>query len=170
VILLSIFGVLERRGTAYAERAYIFTCTLWCWCGSSLKVKPVVDLPEYSFDKTLTYWHESRISRDWRLREEPTRSLLGVRTSDWNPLQPRWRKMLRVEEVPWIADHVVGNTIVFPAVGSIVMAIDAVRQTARGEREIRGYHEKEATFMIPVVIPAGQAAEVMTHLRPLQEP
>jgi len=138
--------------------------------GPSPNVKPVVDTPEYSFDKTLTYWHESRISRDWRLREEPTRSLLGLRTSDWNPLQPRWRKMLRVEEVPWIADHVVGNTIVFPAVGSIVIAIEAVRQIARGDRVIRGYHVKEATFMSPIVIPAGEAAEVMTHLRPLQEP
>jgi NADPH:quinone reductase-like Zn-dependent oxidoreductase/malonyl CoA-acyl carrier protein transacylase/ubiquinone/menaquinone biosynthesis C-methylase UbiE len=137
--------------------------------GPSAVVKPVVDTPQYPFDTTLTYWHESRISRDWRLREEPAQSLLGVRASDWNPLQPRWRKMLRVEEVPWVADHVVGNTIVFPAVGSIVMAIEAVRQTASGNQAIRGYHVKEATFTSPIVITPGQTTEVMTHLRPLQQ-
>lgn len=136
---------------------------------SSPNVKPVVNAPEYPFDRTLTYWHESRISRDWRLREEPAHSLLGSRASDWNPLQPRWRKMLKVEEVPWIADHVVDNIMVFPAVGSVVMAIEAVRQTVGGDKAIRGYHVKEATFTSPIIIAAEEATEVMTHLRPLQQ-
>ncbi|KAF1974305.1 polyketide synthase PksD [Bimuria novae-zelandiae CBS 107.79] len=134
-------------------------------------VKPVVDAPEYSFDRSLTYWHEPRVSRDWRLRQEPSPgSLLGQRASDWNPLQPRWRKMLKVEEVPWVADHVVGNAIVFPAVGSLMIAIEAVRQTAAsGTQAIRGYQVKESTFTSPVVITAGKATEVVTHLRPLQQ-
>ena len=77
--------------------------------------------------------------------------------------------MLKVEDVPWVADHVVGNTIVFPAVGSVVMAIEAVRQTASGSQAIRGYHVKEATFTSPIVVTPGQTTEVMTHLRPLQQ-
>lgn len=136
--------------------------------GSSSNLKPVVNLPEYPFDKALTYWHESRVSRDWRLREEPAHSLLGLRTSDWNPLQPRWRKMLKIEEVPWIADHVVDNVVVFPAVGSVVMAIEAVRQTVGGNKAIRGYHVKEATFTSPIIITPEETTEVMTHLHPLQ--
>lgn len=131
--------------------------------------KPVVDTPDYPFDKTLTYWHEPRLSRDWRLREEPSQSLLGLRTNDWNPLQPRWRKILNIEEVPWLADHVVGNSIIFPGVGSIVMAIDAVKQTASGNQAIRGYHLKETTFTSPIVVTLGQTTEVMTHLHPLQQ-
>ncbi|KAF2470531.1 polyketide synthase PksD [Lindgomyces ingoldianus] len=137
--------------------------------GPSPVAKPVVDTPDYPFDKTLTYWHEPRLSRDWRLREEPSQSLLGLRTNDWNPLQPRWRKMLNVEEVPWLADHVVGNSIIFPGVGSIVMAIEAVKQTASGNQAIRGYHLKETTFTSPIVVTPGQTTEVMTHLRPLQQ-
>jgi NADPH:quinone reductase-like Zn-dependent oxidoreductase/SAM-dependent methyltransferase len=137
--------------------------------GPSPAAKLVVDGPQYPFDTTQTYWHEPRTSRDWRLREEPSRSLLGSRTSDWNPLRPRWRKMLKVDEVPWVADHVVGNTIVFPAVGSVIMAVEAVRQTASGSQAIRGYHVKEATFTSPIVVTAGQTTEVMTHLRPLQQ-
>ena len=131
--------------------------------------KPVVDSPQYPFDRTQTYWYEPRTSRDWRLREGPSQSLAGLRTSDWNPLQPCWRKMLRVEEVPWVADHVVGNTIVFPAVGSVIMAIEAVRQSASGSQAIRGYHVKEATFTSPIVVFPGQTTEVKTHLRPLQQ-
>lgn len=137
--------------------------------GPSPAAKPIVDSPQYPFDRTQTYWCEPRTSRDWRLREEPSRSLAGLRTSDWNPLQPRWRKMLKVEEVPWVADHVVGNTIVFPAVGSITMAMEAVRQSVSGSQAIRGYHVKEATFTSPIVVTPGQTTEVMTHLRPLQQ-
>ncbi|KAK3385761.1 polyketide synthase PksD [Podospora didyma] len=142
--------------------------------GSSDRRKPVVDGPEYPFDKTLTYWHEPRSSRDWRLREGSPKTLLGLRTSDWNPLQPRWRKMLTVEEVPWVADHVVGHTIVFPAVGSLIMAMEAVRKTVAASssgsgQKIRGYLVKEATFTSPIVLTQGQTTEVMTHLRPLQQ-
>lgn len=141
--------------------------------GPSPIAKPVVDAPQYPFDKTQTYWHEPRYSRDWRLREGPSTSLLGLRTNDWNPLQPRWRKMLTVEEVPWVADHVVGDTIVFPAVGSLTMAMEAVRQTvsSTSSQAIRGYLVKEATFTSPIVVNQGQGqtTEVMTHLRPLQQ-
>ncbi|KAJ8112206.1 hypothetical protein ONZ43_g5443 [Nemania bipapillata] len=131
--------------------------------------KAIVDSPQYPFNKMLTYWHEPRTSRDWRLREGPLRSLLGLRTSDWNPLQPRWRKILTVEDVPWVADHIVGNTIIFPAVGSITIAMEAVRQTASGSQAIRGYHVKEATFTSPIIITPGQTTEVVTHLHPLQQ-
>jgi NADPH:quinone reductase-like Zn-dependent oxidoreductase/malonyl CoA-acyl carrier protein transacylase/SAM-dependent methyltransferase len=138
--------------------------------GPSPAAKLVVDGPEYPFDRTQTYWYESRSSRDWRLREGSSGSLLGLRTSDWNPLQPRWRKMLTVEEVPWVVDHVVGNTIVFPAVGSLIMAIEAVRQTANSSQQaIRGFLVKEATFTSPIVVTPGQTTEVMTHLRPVQQ-
>lgn len=137
--------------------------------GPSLAAKPVVDTPQYPFDKTQTFWYEPRTSRDWRLREESSQTLLGLRTSDWNPLRPRWRKMLKVEEVSWVADHVVGNTIVFPAVGSLMMAMEAVRQTASGSQAIRGYHVKEAAFTSPIVVTPGQTTEIMTHLYPLQQ-
>lgn len=137
--------------------------------GPSTAAKPVADSPEYPFDRTQTYWYEPRVARDWRLREGPSQSLLGLRTSDWNPLRPRWRKMLKVEEVPWSADHVVGNTIVFPAVGSITMAMEAVKQTVGGSQPIRGYLVKEATFTSPIIVTPGQTTEIMTHLRPLQQ-
>ncbi|KAK4203182.1 polyketide synthase [Triangularia verruculosa] len=145
--------------------------------GPSPSAKPVVDGPEYPFDTTQTYWHEPRTSHDWRRRGGSPRSLLGSRASDWNPLQPRWRKMLTVEEVPWVADHVVVNTVVFPAVGSVIMAMEAVRQTVTaagnssggGGPAIRGYLVKEATFVSPIVVTQGQTTEVMTQLRPLQQ-
>lgn len=64
------------------------------------------DLPQYHFDHSKSYWHESRLSKEgYRLRQHPRLDLLGTRVPDWNPLEARWRKFMRVSETPWIRDH-----------------------------------------------------------------
>lgn len=69
----------------------------------------LVDCPAYPFDHSRRYWDESRISRDWRLREASSGFLLGRRTHDWNPLKPRWRNWLCVETIPWLGEHYVSK-------------------------------------------------------------
>lgn len=59
-----------------------------------------LNLPAYPFDTSQRYWAESRLSSDWRFRGSAPRDVLGARTADWNPLEPRWRKMLSVDEMP----------------------------------------------------------------------
>jgi hypothetical protein len=67
----------------------------------------VVDAPHYPFNHSKRYWNESRTSHNYRLRESAPRDVLGTRFMDWNPLQPSWRKIIDVEEMPWVADHMV---------------------------------------------------------------
>lgn len=63
-------------------------------------------LPEYPFDHSRSYWHESRLNKEgYRLREHPRLDLLGTPVPDWNPLEPRWRKIHRSSEAPWVKDH-----------------------------------------------------------------
>lgn len=69
----------------------------------------LVDCPEYPFDRSHTYWAESRLSHDFRLRECTSGDFLGWRFHDWNPLEPRWRNLWSVETTPWVGDHVVGE-------------------------------------------------------------
>ncbi|KAI0594688.1 polyketide synthase PksD [Biscogniauxia sp. FL1348] len=128
----------------------------------------LVDLPEYPFDHSRIYWHETRMSREWRLREASPRSLLGVRAADWNPLEPRWRRMLSIEDTPWIADHVVGDSILFPATGTLMMALEAAKQMAPTHRTIAGFLVKEAVFKSPITLRPEVKTEVLTQLRPLQ--
>lgn len=73
----------------------------------------IVNCPRYPFDRSKQYWSESRISRDFRLRGAVHGDTLGVRVSDWNPLEPRWRNFLSTESTPWIGDHMVA--LLFPA-------------------------------------------------------
>ena len=48
----------------------------------------LVDLPAYPWDRSISYWHESRLSLDCRKRSAPRHPLLGAPASDFNILEP----------------------------------------------------------------------------------
>lgn len=74
--------------------------------GSHLQeLQSLGDLPEYPFDHSQKYWYEGRISKSLRFRRHPPSELLGTAVSDWNPLEARWRKIIRISETPWVEDH-----------------------------------------------------------------
>ncbi|KAI6080113.1 hypothetical protein F4821DRAFT_87865 [Hypoxylon rubiginosum] len=132
----------------------------------------LVDCPKYPFDHSNTYWAESRLSRDFRLREGVKGETLGARSFDWNPLAPRWRNFLSVESTPWIGDHVISGTVIYPAAGMLVMAMEAVQQMCADNRVIAGYYVKEAYFMNPILVKEAweDRTETVLHLQPVKRP
>ncbi|KAI0377960.1 hypothetical protein F5Y04DRAFT_168710 [Hypomontagnella monticulosa] len=128
----------------------------------------LVDCPEYPFDHSQRHWSESRISQDFRLRKAVKGETLGVRVSDWNPLEPRWRNFLCVESMPWIGDHVVDGKVVFPAAGMLVMAIEAVLQAASAGRSVAGVLVQEAHFLNTISVQEAweDRTETQVQLRP----
>lgn len=95
--------------------------------GSSNAV-PLNDLPSYPWDHSKRFWHESRLSSNQRLRKFPRSDLLGNLVDDYNPQEPRWRNVLRLTDLPWVADHQIQGSIILPMTGYLVMAIEAVFQ------------------------------------------
>lgn len=71
----------------------------------------LIDCPKYPFDHSRRYWSESRISRNFRLRGAVQGETLGVRVSDWNPFEPRWRNFLSVETDAWVGDYKVNRLL-----------------------------------------------------------
>ncbi|KAI1340369.1 hypothetical protein F5Y15DRAFT_423306 [Xylariaceae sp. FL0016] len=132
----------------------------------------LVDCPKYPFDHSHSYWAESRLSRDFRLREPVDGDTLGWRSHDWNPLQPSWRNFWSVETSPWIADHVVSGTVLFPAAGMLIMAMEAAKELAPVNRLVIGYYVKEAHFISPIVVKEvwEKRTETILHLHPIQKP
>ena len=65
----------------------------------------LIDLPPYPWNHAKKYWLESRISKSYRFRQAPHNHLLGTPVSDWNPLEMRWRNLIRISENPWMKDH-----------------------------------------------------------------
>lgn len=65
----------------------------------------IIDLPNYSWDHTTKYWWESEASKDWRFRQFPHHDLLGSKVLGTIWQAPSWRKILRLEDLPWLRDH-----------------------------------------------------------------
>ena len=130
----------------------------------------LVNLPTYSWDHSTSYWHESRLSRDYRKRSSPRHPLLGAPTPDFNTLEPSWRNIIRVSEIPWIRGHVIQSSIVYPAAGYVAMAVEACAQRGRLNRpgdKIADYILKNIIISKPILVPEdAEGIETQFVLRP----
>ncbi|KAL8369933.1 hypothetical protein RB595_000338 [Gaeumannomyces hyphopodioides] len=96
----------------------------------------LTDLPSYPWDHDRSFWRESRISRNNRLRgpskPDTAPSLLGRRCPDDTDQEPRWRNFLSLKEAPWLRGHSFQGQALFPAAGYIVMVLEAAQALAQG--------------------------------------
>ena len=69
----------------------------------------IFDLPNYRWNHSTKYWRESEASKDWRFKKFPQHDLLGSKVLGTSWQAPSFSKILRVEDVPWMADHKVGH-------------------------------------------------------------
>ncbi|KAF4124786.1 Acyl transferase domain in polyketide synthase (PKS) enzyme [Geosmithia morbida] len=98
--------------------------------GEAKTLRCLTDLPPYPWNHDRSYWHESHLGKANRFRQYPRQDLIGAPTADSIPFEPRWRGFLRVSENPWIHDHQVQKTIVYPAAGMAAMVIEGAKQMA----------------------------------------
>ena len=125
----------------------------------------LTDLPEYPFDHSKTYWYETRLSERFRTHAQGKLDLLGKPVPDWNSLEARWRNVLKVAEMPWLEDHVINGTLLYPGAGMLVMAIEAANQMADQAQTIVGFEIKDAAFVKSLNIPQDAVGvEVQTSL------
>ncbi|EHA19606.1 hypothetical protein ASPNIDRAFT_39026, partial [Aspergillus niger ATCC 1015] len=125
------------------------------------------DLPSYAWNHQSTFWHEPLESARLRQRKEPRHDLLGMPWDYQNELEPRWRNFLRVSELPWLADHVVAGSIVYPAAGMVSMVAEAARQLAGTTKWLEGIEFNDLDFFRGVVIPPDERGlEIVLHVAP----
>ncbi|KAF2469547.1 uncharacterized protein BDR25DRAFT_356261 [Lindgomyces ingoldianus] len=124
------------------------------------------DLPNYPWDHSVSYWRESRISREFRLSGQPFHPLLGVQTSVFDG-QIQWRNILRIEHIPWVKGHVVQGEILFPAAAYCSMALDASLVISEG-RTINMVVLEDVHFEAPLSLGDDQqGVEICFTLRKL---
>ncbi|KJZ72764.1 hypothetical protein HIM_07839 [Hirsutella minnesotensis 3608] len=139
-------------------------------CGTATKL---VDLPSYPWDHSTKHWHESRLSEEYRFRKDSYHDLLGVCIPESTFIEPRWRHMVGLTTLPWLADHVIDGLAIFPGAGYVCMAAQAVAKLA-SER----FHDqvldtlvfRKVAFLRALVVPqAPQRVEMQLSLRRLPE-
>jgi acyl transferase domain-containing protein len=114
------------------------------------------DLSPYPWDHSLSYWYESRLSRDHRLRQFPYHDLLGLWDVGSTVHEPRWRYHLNVDALPWLRHHVVDGFMIFPGTGYICMAIEAMKQIVQLRKtpgQITKFHLKNVILSKPIIVP-----------------
>ncbi|TVY39994.1 Fumagillin dodecapentaenoate synthase [Lachnellula occidentalis] len=92
--------------------------------------KVIVDLPNYVWNHSTRYWHETRASKEWRFKKFIHHDLIGSKVSSlgWNA--PIFRGNIKLAHLPWLRDHRLGTDVVFPATAYLAMAVEAMYQTA----------------------------------------
>ena len=65
----------------------------------------IVDLPNYAWNHSVKYWHESDASKDWRFRRFVRHDLLGSKVLATTWQAPSWKAKVQVQHLPWLLDH-----------------------------------------------------------------
>lgn len=116
----------------------------------------LVDLPPYPFNHSKPYWFESHLGTNLRFRKHGREDLIGAPLAESTPQEPRWRGFFRIEENPWLVDHQVQKTIIYPASGLITMALEAARQCIDSTLVVDVFQISNLKIAKPVIIPVGQ--------------
>ena len=130
--------------------------------------QPLIDLPAYCWNHSRSYWSESRVSRQYRLRERPAQSLIGAPCPRYGENERMWRGFLRPSEEPWVKDHQIQSTVIFPAAGYLAMAIEGASQMATSN-SVKGFKLRDIKIVVPAVISENTAIEFILQIRPHQE-
>ena len=124
--------------------------------------KVLTDLDPYPWQSGEVEWSESRITREWRFRKHAHHELLGSRVVESTQLEPSWRNMLHIDDVPWIWDHRIRGSTVFPCAGYIVMAGEAMRQITGCDK----YRLRNLRMSKALTLDDRDRTEILSNFRP----
>ncbi|KAL6796280.1 polyketide synthase [Trichoderma sp. SZMC 28013] len=168
----AVQSALTMAGSLFSRGYSLETSAVAASDPTRINARVLFNLPSYSWDHSKRHWHESRLSRDYRLRKHPYHDLLGLRMTDNTPLRPVWRHLIGVEGLPWLRDHVVDDLIVFPGAGYLCMAMEAASQLASDrypEKKIERMRLQNVSFLKGLVVPEGRArVELQLAFNPIE--
>lgn len=133
---------------------------------TALQPSPLVDLPPYPWNRSTRFWAESRLSQEYRLRKHARLPLLGSPCPTMGARERYWRGMVRLEEEPWIRDHQIQGSILYPGAGFLIMAIEAASQQANEQRKVSSFRLRDVHLDAALVVTEDSTAEAILQLRP----
>lgn len=166
---------LDLAGTLFTHGAPVNLSAANQIRTSGRSPRPIVDLPLYQWNHAQKYWAESRVTREYRLREFGARSLIGAPTPKLSTQEILWRGFLRLKEEPWVGDHVIQSSILYPGAGFIAMAIEGLRQLTyhqnlKHERKVVAFRLRDIKLTAAMLVPSEKGeVEHSLSLRQLPE-
>ncbi|KAK0707635.1 polyketide synthase [Lasiosphaeris hirsuta] len=129
----------------------------------------LTDLPRYPWNYSTKYWQESRLTQTHKNAAGQRNDIIGTLANYSNDLEPTWRNIVRLDDLPWLQHHKIQSMTIFPMSGFIAMALEAASQKAvtRGT-QFDKFDLKDVSVTKPLVIP-DKDTEMTITLRPHQE-
>ncbi|KAJ5578008.1 uncharacterized protein N7459_006972 [Penicillium hispanicum] len=161
--LQHLAGILFTKGMALNFQAINFPNL-----GSNLRKPSVMtNLPKYPWNHTEKYWFHSRFADNIFHRKFPRNDILGTLSTENVDFEPRWRNIIRADDHPWIRQHRVHDSNVYPMTGYLAMAMEAISQQAQLHHLVPGKVElRDVSINRVLTIPDTGAVETMFSLRP----
>lgn len=127
--------------------------------------KVQTDLPAYAWNHSSRMWHDTTANALWM--KEPRTDLLGHIQGFRNMNSPIWRNMIRMSETPWLADHKIHTSIIYPGTSMIVMALEAAQKQVERGRVAKGFQFRDISLPKALPIPPdGGKVEVQMYIKP----
>ena len=129
----------------------------------------LADLPRYPWNYSTKYWQESRMTKMHKHAPGGRSDILGALANYSNDLEPTWRNIVRLDDLPWLRQHKIQSLTIFPMSGFISMALEAAAQRAAArDSSFDRFELKDVSVVKPLVIP-DKDTEMTITLRPRQE-
>lgn len=126
----------------------------------------LIDMPRYPWNHKTRYWHEGRVAKKHKNRTTPRHDLLGTLANYSNDLEPTWRNILRLDDIPWLRHHQIQSLTLFPMSGFISIAIEAASQKAASRNVAYDtFHLRDISVHAPLIL-ADDDVELTLQLRP----
>ncbi|KAB8291229.1 hypothetical protein EYC80_009916 [Monilinia laxa] len=127
-----------------------------------------IDLPPYQYTYGALNYHESRASKEYRYRSVLRHDLLGSKVVGNAKLRPQWRNILRMKDVPWLAEHRLIPDAVLPGAGYMAMAVEAASRIYNEfpkPLKIKGFSLRNVVIKKSLKIPEDDyGVEVLTSM------
>lgn len=121
---------LNLAGTLFMKGAHLNFDNINFPCSGGVGQTLITDLPRYPWNHETRYWHESRISDKHCFKSGVRSDILGVLADYSNDLEPTWRNIVRLDDLPWLRQHKMQSMSIFPMAGYMAMALEAASQRA----------------------------------------
>ncbi|KAM3083535.1 hypothetical protein ACMFMG_004183 [Clarireedia jacksonii] len=129
----------------------------------------LIDMPRYPWNHTTKYWHEPRLVRKHKNRSLPRHDLLGTLANYSNDLEPTWRNILRIDDLPWLRHHQIQSLTLFPISAFIGLAVEAAHQKSTWSGlQYDEFELRDVIVSTPLML-TEEDVEITLQLRPNSE-
>ncbi|KAF2679022.1 ketoacyl-synt-domain-containing protein [Lentithecium fluviatile CBS 122367] len=144
---LALAGALFVKGTSLSMGAVNFPKTL------ERQPQVLTDMPRYPWNHSAKFYHESRLTQIHKFHDAPRNDIIGVLAPYSNDMEPTWRNVVRLDDLPWLRHHQMQGVTIFPISGFAVMALEAIAQLANAkDLQYDSLDIRSLSVMVPVML------------------